>query len=354
MENHISLLPDFSDRSLSYAQVCSTSHTRIIPTYKYQLSFFTVCLLQTHFWYLMKLVFPRYLCFDYGYACIPTIHSILDFRNLFSVASYSVIIFTILHALRTKRPRLLFALALTLLPFLPAANIFFPVGTVLAERLLFIPSMGFCLYVADILCEDLFPFWEQITEVFIGDLDKGQSISSPYISRMENKEKDKIISLSSINIALLVVLTLFGIRVVSRNADWISEIKIYRSALSVCPTSVKALSNYAMLKLGEDKENSLEVSLAHSLRALIVHPEQPSAFVNAGIAFTRLRRSMMGVHHFERFYAAHVSVIARLFLSMYLHHIFILGRLNYDPMTRSLWDISLCRILTGACSLLKM
>ena len=60
LENHVSLMHDFTHRSLSYAQ--------------------------THFWYLAKLVFPRYLCFDYGYACIPTVHSTVDPRNLLPLA----------------------------------------------------------------------------------------------------------------------------------------------------------------------------------------------------------------------------------------------------------------------------
>ena len=39
-------------------------------------------------------------------------------------------------------------LALLVLPFLPASNLFFPVGFVVAERVLYMPSMGFCLLVA--------------------------------------------------------------------------------------------------------------------------------------------------------------------------------------------------------------
>ncbi len=40
------------------------------------------------------------------------------------------------------------ALSLMVFPFLPASNLFFPVGFVIAERILYIPSMGFCLLVA--------------------------------------------------------------------------------------------------------------------------------------------------------------------------------------------------------------
>jgi len=40
------------------------------------------------------------------------------------------------------------SLALTVFPFIPASNLFFPVGFVVAERVLYAPSMGFCLLVA--------------------------------------------------------------------------------------------------------------------------------------------------------------------------------------------------------------
>lgn len=39
------------------------------------------------------------------------------------------------------------SIALIVIPFLPAANIFYPVGFVIAERILYIPSAGFCLLV---------------------------------------------------------------------------------------------------------------------------------------------------------------------------------------------------------------
>lgn len=43
---------------------------------------------------------------------------------------------------------LILATALTALPFLPAANIFYPVGFVIAERVLYIPSAGYCFVIA--------------------------------------------------------------------------------------------------------------------------------------------------------------------------------------------------------------
>ena len=43
---------------------------------------------------------------------------------------------------------LLLAASWTVIPFLPASNLFFPVGFVVAERVLYLPSMGFCLLLA--------------------------------------------------------------------------------------------------------------------------------------------------------------------------------------------------------------
>lgn len=39
------------------------------------------------------------------------------------------------------------SLAMMILPFLPASNLFFPVGFVIAERVLYAPSMGFCMLI---------------------------------------------------------------------------------------------------------------------------------------------------------------------------------------------------------------
>lgn len=40
------------------------------------------------------------------------------------------------------------AVFLMTMPFIPATNLLFPVGFVVAERVLYLPSMGFCLLVA--------------------------------------------------------------------------------------------------------------------------------------------------------------------------------------------------------------
>lgn len=49
---------------------------------------------------------------------------------------------------RKKKGTLLLGLLLLVIPFIPASNLLFPVGFVVAERILYLPSMGYCVLIA--------------------------------------------------------------------------------------------------------------------------------------------------------------------------------------------------------------
>lgn len=111
--------------------------------------------------YVGLLLLPLHLSADWSHACLGTVDDVLDPRNLLSAALYLGTAFVAFRA----RPwcfswrragfsgPLLWRVAsfyfvLGALPFLPASNIFFPVGTFIGERLLYLPSVGFCLLAA--------------------------------------------------------------------------------------------------------------------------------------------------------------------------------------------------------------
>eukprot|EP00403_Amphidinium_massartii_P000147 CAMPEP_0178377928 /NCGR_PEP_ID=MMETSP0689_2-20121128/4167_1 /TAXON_ID=160604 /ORGANISM="Amphidinium massartii, Strain CS-259" /LENGTH=424 /DNA_ID=CAMNT_0019997989 /DNA_START=317 /DNA_END=1591 /DNA_ORIENTATION=- len=96
------------------------------------------------------LCWPQFLCYDYSMDAIPAVRTLMDCRLLLPLAAYAGL-FGALSAVFTLHPQQrragLVSLALMVLQFLPASNIFFPVGTVIGERLLYMPSAGFCLAV---------------------------------------------------------------------------------------------------------------------------------------------------------------------------------------------------------------
>lgn len=106
------------------------------------------------------LFYPATLSFDWSMEAIPLINSLNDIRNVFSLMWYSSFVVISLVCVANLRATveytsgldksrvLLIGLSVLVLPFIPATNLFFYVGFVVAERVLYIPSMGFCLLAA--------------------------------------------------------------------------------------------------------------------------------------------------------------------------------------------------------------
>ena len=89
------------------------------------------------------LLWPVQLSFDWSMDAVTPISNWSDPRNVVTLSFYVMISYTI--AQTTKNRQLLQALALVVIPFIPASNMFFYVGFVVAERVLYLPSIGFCL-----------------------------------------------------------------------------------------------------------------------------------------------------------------------------------------------------------------
>jgi hypothetical protein len=104
---------------------------------------------------------------------------------------------------------MIMSIALMVFPFIPATNLFFYVGFVIAERVLYIPSLGFCLLVAHgahILYKD-----------FLRRKQYGQVVVA----------------------CCLVLLATFSIKTVRRNMDWENEENLYKSGISINPPKGK-------------------------------------------------------------------------------------------------------------------
>ena len=93
---------------------------------------------------------PSQLSAEYAMSTIPLITSLSDTRNLATLALFIVVIALTLFGLegnKEKQRVVSFCTSLVVLSYLPASNLFFPVGFVIAERILYLPSMGFCMLV---------------------------------------------------------------------------------------------------------------------------------------------------------------------------------------------------------------
>ncbi|KAL8190004.1 UNVERIFIED_CONTAM: hypothetical protein K2H54_035282, partial [Gekko kuhli] len=110
-------------------------------------------------------------------------------------------------------------LGFLIIPFLPASNLFFRVGFVVAERVTYLPSIGYCVLIT-----------------------YGFSLLSK-----QAKRKKLLVA------ALLGLLLINVWRCVIRSNQWRSEEQLFRSALSVCPLNAKV--HYNVGKNLADKGN---------------------------------------------------------------------------------------------------
>ncbi|VDO60358.1 unnamed protein product [Schistosoma margrebowiei] len=98
------------------------------------------------------LIFPSNLCADWTLGSLKLIQGWADPRNILTLMAFSFILLLVFITVNWKTPlhqsrAVCMALSLMIFPFIPASNLFFPVGFVVAERVLYTPSLGFCLLI---------------------------------------------------------------------------------------------------------------------------------------------------------------------------------------------------------------
>uniref|UniRef100_A0A8D0CAG3 dolichyl-phosphate-mannose--protein mannosyltransferase n=1 Tax=Salvator merianae TaxID=96440 RepID=A0A8D0CAG3_SALMN len=237
------------------------------------------------------LLCPWWLCFDWSMGCVPLIKSVSDWRIITLAILWFCLIALMCQALCSedsrKRRILTLGLGFLIIPFLPASNLFFRVGFVIAERVNYLPSIGYCMLIT-----------------------YGFSLLSK-----QTKKKKLLVA------AVLGVLLINVWRCIIRSNQWRSEEHLFRSALSVCPLNAKvhynvgknladkgnqtaAISYYreavrlnpkyvhAMNNLGNILKERNELHEAEELLSLAVQiqPDFAAAWMNLGIVQNSLRR----------------------------------------------------------------
>ncbi|KAK6625672.1 hypothetical protein RUM43_005971 [Polyplax serrata] len=148
-----------------------------------------------------------------------------------------------------KHPPLVLGLSLLVLPFLPATNLVVTVGFVVAERLLYIPSLGWTILV----------------------------VYGLQLLRLKQK------LLCPMPLIILVILIFCG-RTLLRNRDWNSRESLIRSGLKTLPQNAKMHYNFANFL--RDSGN-LESAAVHYKEALRLWPAYASAHNNLGAIMNR-------------------------------------------------------------------
>jgi tetratricopeptide (TPR) repeat protein len=192
--------------------------------------------------YLAMLVAPVHLSADYSFNQVPVL-STWSAPRFWIAAVILAGLFGAALAQSGRRPELAVAAALFAIPLALTANLLFPIGTIKAERLLYLPSLGFCLAAGWLLAA---------------------------LARTRRRHATAVVA---------AVLALFAVRTWVRNGDWRDERRLYAAAVAVAGGSAKAHHNLAVAlqRAGDD-----EGALAHYRRALAIDPDYASAAFGIG------------------------------------------------------------------------
>ncbi|MBL0309876.1 MAG: tetratricopeptide repeat protein [Bacteroidetes bacterium] len=209
--------------------------------------------------YIRKLIFPHPLGWYYGYNMVPMqmpwavqpLFYFLIHLGLFAWAIKGIL----------QRKLLALAILLYLFAIAPYANILVLAPGIVAERLAFFASIGFCLALALLLL-------------------RGSGMNY-------HKPEEKIKPLFPI--MLLMVLLLYSVKTYSRNKDWENYLTLFSADIGYLENSYIAQHNYAFelyraYKFGAETPpaGTLETVVKHYRKAIEIYPG--NAFTNARLA----------------------------------------------------------------------
>jgi tetratricopeptide (TPR) repeat protein len=202
--------------------------------------------------YLSQLVFPLQLCADYSWAQIEPLASPFDWRVLTAVALFAVLLAGLFTTAR-RAPELIVAACFAFLPLALTGNVLFPIGTIRADRLLYMPSVGWCL-------------------------------ACGWLVSLVRRDRWRASA-----VALGVIVALLGARSWVRNRDWQDSVSLFTATVEASPRSAKAHYN---LGVALRDAGRLEEAMVHYGKSLDIYPDsEKAAFAIARIHDLQGRRA---------------------------------------------------------------
>lgn len=223
------------------------------------------------FKYLWLLIIPHPLSSDYGYNQIPYIN-LYSIQFILSFLLVTTLIFYSLYSFN-KRSIFSFCILYFFLTISLGTNFIFDLGTPLAERMLFQPSLAFCIILAVLFLK-------------------------------VNKNKKRLST-----VFLLVILILFSMKTISRNSEWKNNETLFFADVITSPYSSRInlyVSEIYIIKANKESNSDLK---KESLSKAVYYGEQ-SLKINSKFAYSYLQLGFAFFHQLNYFKAADLWIKA--------------------------------------------
>jgi len=199
--------------------------------------------------YLQLLVAPVTLSADYSYAQTPLVTTALNPRVLIAAGALAAMAVIGLMGMTRRsslaRGQAAFCALAFLAAIAPVSNLIVPIGTIMAERLLYLPSMAFCLAIP--------VAWTLIAPRL-----------RPAVPAL---------------LAALLVAT-FAARTIVRNRDWKDQLALFSTTVIASPNSARAHYN---LGIALEDTGRPDAALAEYRIAMQINPDDAKPLRNAAL-----------------------------------------------------------------------
>lgn len=212
--------------------------------------------------YAILCVAPVHLVSDYSFDAIPVARSAADPRAALGLVFLASVAAAAVWGWRRSRPVALAALSWIVF-VLPSSNLLFATGTIMAERLAYLPSLGVCLA--------------------IGHLGAASAVGK--------RSRVAVVALSS---ALILV---YAARSLARVPDWKSNLSLALADVADQPRSAKLQAGAGMFLAEAGRDAEAE---AHLRRALAIYPDYAQMHYNLAVLLARRGATDEAAEHLTR------------------------------------------------------
>ena len=258
--------------------------------------------------YLLLLIYPHPLVYDYSLATIP-IFKLGDNKVFISISVYLLLgIYALINLMKIrnkKKPEVIrnadygalfpntlqaaiiaFSISFYLFMLFPVSNLLLIIGSPMAERFLFMPSLGFTILLALILFK--------IT---------GMEKSDERHKRAVREKQDPVLRIPIQYVSrnskylfavLFFIVGLYSYKTIARSRNWKNNYTLYKNDVKLSPQSARAHFNYGNVLLNDLysteknkvlKQQYLDTSINEFKIAMRYSPDYSNIYLNLGRAY---------------------------------------------------------------------
>ncbi len=237
-------------------------------------------------YYLVLLVMPINLTHDYYPQVIP-MTSLISTPAILSLAIHLVLLYLSVTGLIKKR-WYGFGLAIYLIAISLFSNTFLTIGTLMAERFLYVPSLGFAVVLA----------WLLLLPIKFNQ------------SQVKTKPKPNSMTVWLSGIVLALAIGYSGYKIIDRSKDWHSNFALFQADIQRSFRSAKlqnalggelvVQSQLAQTKGSKKESLMLHQAIQHLDQAISLHPTYSLAFMLKGNALHYSGQHQSAIEQFNK------------------------------------------------------